>query len=253
MNCPKAVMFDLDETLAPSFQSPARSMVDRLMQLLEAVPVAIISGAGFDRIDRDFLSTLDHSPHVSRLYIFANSGSQAFSWQDSWNEEYNFSLTEEERSRIKAVISAAAIELPEIREARVYGDQIADREAQIAFTVVGLDAPAEYKASWDPQASKRRVIREYLLKELPEYDIRTGGASTIDITRRGVNKAYGVGWLAQRLHCNPSDMLYVGDALYEGGNDSVVIPTGIQTHSVAGPSETEHVIDDVLAACSVQV
>jgi len=250
MNCPKAVMFDLDETLAPSFQPPAASMIEKLARLLDRFPTAIISGAGFERIQQDFLATLDHSKHVDGLFIFANSGSQAFAWHGGWNQEYNFLLTDADRSRIKAVISAAAIELPEIREAQVYGDQIADREAQIAFTVVGLDAPAEYKASWDPGAAKRRVIRDYLLNALPEYDIRTGGASTIDITKKDINKAYGVRWLAERLHCAPSDMLYVGDALYDGGNDAVVIPTGIQTRSVTGPSETEIVIDELIATCA---
>lgn len=250
MHCPKAALFDLDETLAKSFQPPAAGTVAKLDLLLEKIPVAIISGAGFERIDADFLKMLDDSRFIERLFVIANSGTQAYSWQNGWNLEYNHALTDAERSRIRAALSAAAIELPVVREARVYGDQIADREAQIAFTVVGLDAPADYKSSWDPGAAKRREIRNYLLPLLPEFDIRTGGASTIDITRKGINKAYGVSWLAERLRCAPADMLYVGDALYEGGNDAVVIPTGIKTRSVTGPRDTEAVIDELLTICT---
>jgi hypothetical protein len=46
-------------------------------------------------------------------------------------------------------------------------------------------------------------------------------------------------------------MLYVGDALYPGGNDEVVILTGVQTRAVANPTETETIIDEILAACSI--
>lgn len=250
MQLPKAAFFDIDETLAPSFGSPSASMLARLAKLLELIPVAIISGAGFERIQKDFLGALDQSHEISQLYVFPNSAAQAFRWVDGWHEVYNIALTIEERSKIRAAISAAAIELPVIRDAKVYGDQIADREAQMAFTVVGLDAPLEYKREWDPDAAKRRVIRDYLMPLLPEFEIRTGGASTIDITRKDVNKAYGVRWLASEFGIEPSEMLYVGDALYEGGNDAAVIPTGIQTRQVAGPSETEKVIDELLTESS---
>ena len=42
-------------------------------------------------------------------------------------------------------------------------------------------------------------------------------------------------------------MLYVGDALDEGGNDAVVKETGVQTHAVFGPEETAGLINTFLA------
>ena len=54
---------------------------------------------------------------------------------------------------------------------------------------------------------------------------------------------------AKKLHKNPADMIYVGDALYEGGNDTVVIPTGVHARSVSGPAGTETLIDEMLAEC----
>lgn len=250
MQCPKMAIFDVDETLAESFQAPKPVMIEKLLRLLEIFPVAIMSGAGFPRLDKDLLVPLAQSPHIGRLYVLPNSAAQAYTWQDGWNEEYNLMLSAEERAHIKQVFVQASEELPLIRDTKSYGERIADREAQIAFTVVGLDAPQDVKMAWDPGAAKRRSIREYLLEKLPGFDIRTGGASTLDVTRQGVNKAYGVGWLSERLRIAPSDMLYVGDALYEGGNDSVVIPTGIHTRQVSGPSETETIIDELIASCS---
>ena len=249
-DAPKAVMFDIDDTLVQSWGKPTPSMLERLRDVLERFPMAIISGAGFDRISSDFLASLDESHNVNNLYVFANSAAQGYLWDGGWHEVYNFTLTMEERSKIRAAISAAAIDLSVIRDAKIYGDQIADRETQIAFTVVGLDAPLQYKREWDPDAGKRRKIVEYLRPLLPGFDIFTGGASTIDITKSGINKAYGVRWLAERLVCEPSEMLYVGDALYEGGNDAVVIPTGIQTLITTGPSQTEKIIEDLFTKSS---
>jgi len=243
-------MFDVDETLAESFQPPSHSIITKLESLLERLPVAIITGAGFSRIDQDFLVPLARSPHVSRLYVLPNSSAQAYSWADGWNEEYNQSFSTEERDRIKVVFARASEEVPLIRDTQHYGERLVDREAQIAFTVVGLDAPQEVKMSWDPNAAKRHEIRKYLMRHLPEFDVRTGGASTIDVTRKDITKAYGVMWLAERLKMQPSEMLYVGDALYDGGNDAAVIPTGIQTRKVSGPAETSTIIDDLLSACS---
>ena len=77
-----------------------------------------------------------------------------------------------------------------------------------------------------------------------------GGMTTVDITHKGINKAYGVRWLSEKLGIPAGEMLYVGDALFEGGNDIVVIPTGIQTRSVSGPPETLAVIEELLKACA---
>ena len=53
------------------------------------------------------------------------------------------------------------------------------------------------------------------------------------------------------IEVDTSEMLYVGDALYEGGNDYVVVPTGIRTMQTKGPSDTARIIDELLEACSV--
>ena len=247
---PSAVLFDLDETLAPSFQRPSPPMIQLLATLLERVPLAIISGAGFDRIERDVLA---HMPNVSsNLYVFPNSSSQCYTYHDgAWHMEYNHALSNDERNTIKRAIADCMHELSVIKETPSYGAQVIDREAQIAFTVVGLDAPKDLKYTWDPTGNKRRTIVDALKAKLNGFDILTGGASTIDITRKDVNKAYGVEWLSKRLGISVSKMLYVGDALYEGGNDAVVIPTGIQTRMVSGPDETAKIVDKLLQVCSV--
>ena len=131
-----------------------------------------------------------------------------------------------------------------------YAPLVIDRDVQIAYAALGLSAPEEAKKAWDPDKSKRRRLKAALDARLPDFEVLIGGKTTIDITHKGITKAHGVEWLSARLAIPASDMLYVGDAFYEGGNDAAVIPTGIQTRPISGPAETEIVLDELLAACS---
>ncbi len=250
MQCPKAAIFDLDETLAVSFNSPTPLMLERLTALQKAIPVAIMSGAGFERIQRDVVAHLPEPP--TNLVLFPNSSSQCFMLKNGvWETIYSHLLTDEERARIKDVLRIALLEDPDMKDVIPVGEQIIDREAQIAFTPVGTQAQTDVKAGWDPTAEKRLRIARVLHEKLSEFDILIGGASTIDFTRKDTNKSYGVKWYADFLQTTPDQMLYVGDALYPGGNDEVVIPTGIQTRTVTNPNETPGIVDEILAACSV--
>lgn len=248
MQRPKAVIFDLDETLAVSFQAPKPSMLERLVRLQAVLPVAIMSGAGFERIQRDVIA---HMPEVSsNMTLFPNSSSQCFMYEHgAWKTVYSHLMTDEERTTIKSVLNSALTEFPELRDAPVFGERVIDRESQIAFTAVGQEAPADVKAAWDPTSEKRLRVARALRDRLPEFDILIGGASTIDFTRKDTNKSYGVRWYADYLKAKPEELLYIGDALYPGGNDEVVLVTGIEARAVANPEDTERAIDELLAVC----
>lgn len=247
MLAPKAVLFDLDDTLAESFQPPTASMLELLRELLGKVPLAVLTAAGWPRIEHQFLEPLASSPHIDRFYIFPNSSAQCFTRKgNTWTEAYDLKLTEDERARIKQAITASADEI-DIHHA-VHKAVIVDREAQIAYAAVGLDAPADVKKAWDPDQSKRNLLKAAIERRVPDVEVRIGGSTTIDITKKDINKAYGVKWLSDHLNIPTSEMLFVGDALYSGGNDAVVIPTGIKTRSTSGPEETEKIIEEILSA-----
>lgn len=247
---PRAVLFDLDDTLAESFQAPLPPMIEKLGLLLEHLPVAIISAATFQRIDRCVIQPLASTERFDGLTIFPNSAAECFIWQDGWTLAYDFELTAEERARIERAI-LESVEETGVQEGQTkYMPRILDRRVQMAYAAIGLEASEEEKASWDPDQKKRRRLQKALEQRLPGFAILIGGKTSIDITRQGVDKSYGVRWLAERLACEPKDMLYIADALYEGGNDAVVIPTGIVTKQVTGPAETEVLIDELLASLS---
>jgi phosphomannomutase len=248
MQLPKAALFDLDDTLAESFQPPTQEMIERLLMLLEYVPLAIITAAGFSRVETEFLDKMAISPYINRFYVFPNSASQCFVREESgWRLEYSVDLDDEDRAVIRKAIDDSITETGTIIEEHPkYKPLIIDRETQVAFTAIGLSATKEDKNAWDPDQSKRKTLKHAIEQRIPKFEVLIGGKTTIDITRKGINKAYGVNWLSRRLGVPAREMLYVGDALYEGGNDAVVIPTGIDTHSVKSPDDTGLIIDNLL-------
>jgi len=155
---------------------------------------------------------------------------------------YNNELTEGERVRIKRAIEESVAETGALKGVVPHGPQMIDRGAQIAFAAIGIDASDESKKSWDVDKTKRKKLRKTLRKKIPGFEILIGGRTT----------THGVRWLSRHLDIKPKEMLYVGDALYPGGNDAAVIPTGIRTISTSGPVETESIIDDLQKACSVR-
>jgi hydroxymethylpyrimidine pyrophosphatase-like HAD family hydrolase len=90
-------------------------------------------------------------------------------------------------------------------------------------------------------------MRASLVELLPQFSIGMGGSSSLDVTRPGVDKAYGIAKLKQELGIAIADMLFVGDALFEGGNDYPARKSGVTCIQVAGPSETVKVIETVIA------
>ena len=250
MECPRVAVFDLDDTLAESFKSPSVETLDALKRLLSAIPVAIMTGAGFARMEAQFLPELAACPDSGRFYLFPNSSAQCYARRnDAWKLLYSFTLTPDERARIKETILKAVDENPVLSDVPHWGERMFDREAQVAYTPVGINATLETKRTWDPGGVKRALLFEALKRTLPEFEILLGGTTTIDITPKDINKAYGVKWLSDYLKMPTSGMLYVGDAFHEGGNDTVVIPTGIRTRRVSGPEETLGLIKELLAVC----
>ena len=137
-----------------------------------------------------------------------------------------------------------------VRDTPQWGDRILARDAQITFAGLGIDAPAAEKSAWDPTRAKRATLKKFLEERLSNFDVRISSRTAIDITKKGVDKAYGVRWLAEKLGVEPKEMLFVGDDLREGGNDAMVIPTGIQTKQVASTDETAEVIEEVVELCA---
>ena len=246
---PKLVAFDLDGTLAESKQRMSSEMGELLAQLLKKMPIAVMSGAGFPQFERQFFPAFPSDADFTNLYLFPDNAAQCFVYRaGSWKPQYDNAFTPAEREHVLKVLDEALVEtgMHDV-PIRVWGERIEDRGAEIVFSGLGQEAPPEEKRKWDPTREKRKPLYDALIKKLPEFAIGLNAMTSIDITRKGITKAYGIRRLAELSGAAIAEMLYVGDALDEGGNDAVVKETGVQTHAVFGPEETAGLINTFLA------
>lgn len=237
------VIFDLDGTLSPSKCPIEADMAILLVQLLGLKKVAVISGSGYAVFETNILSQLPSgSVNLTNLLLLPTSGTRLLVWRGTWCEEYAEHLSPTEKQAIMIALNQALVEAGHDAPFRTYGPVIEDRGSQITFSANGQNAPLAIKQTWDPDGQKRAKIAESLRDRLPTFDIRIGGTNSIDITRRGVNKAYGIRKLEEYLKMSIDKMLFVGDKLEFGGNDYPAKTTGVDCIQVSGPSETAELV-----------
>ncbi|HEY0596017.1 HAD hydrolase family protein, partial [Sphingopyxis sp.] len=126
-------------------------------------------------------------------------------------------------------------------------ERIEDRGSQITFSALGQQAPIHAKEIWDPDFAKRKIIQADLTTRLPGLSINMGGATSIDITREGVDKGYGLKKLAEASGFPLDAMLFIGDAIFPGGNDYPAKQIGLDTVRVRDPQETLAVVSAIIA------
>ncbi len=239
----KLFVFDLDGTLTTSKQPMTVTMADALFHLMGIAKVAVMSGGHFPQFQEQFVKSLPTaSAGFENLYLLPTSGTCLYMWEKGWKEKYREDLTLDEKGRIMSVLKAAMATADYVKPPMTYGQLIEDRSSQITFSALGQNAPVEAKKQYDPTREKRERMAVVLRQMLPNFDVRVGGMTSIDITRRGVNKSYGIHKLEQYLNIPIAEMVFVGDSLFYGGNDYPVKATGIDCIEVKGPEETESVI-----------
>ena len=93
------------------------------------------------------------------------------------------------------------------------GTILEDRGSQITFSALGQEAPLDAKRAWDPTGEKKAALRDAVAPLLPDLEVRSGGSTSVDITLKGVDKAYGMKRLAEMTGIALEEMIFVGDRL----------------------------------------
>ncbi len=245
---PRVIAFDLDSTLAVSKSPVTKEMGELLTRLLAVRTVAIMSGGKYGQFEKQVLTALPTNANLSNLYLFPVCAGYCYHFEEgSWKMIDDNSLTDAEKSKVMRALAEAMAETGFTEPpAHVWGERIEDRGALIAFSALGQEAPTDAKKAWDPDKKKRRPLAEALIKRLPDFEVKMNAMTTIDITRKGITKAYGIRKLSEFTATPISDMVYIGDALFPGGNDEVVKETGVVTREISGPDETMQVIKELL-------
>ena len=112
---------------------------------------------------------------------------------------------------------------------------------------MGQQAPIEEKTKWDTDFAKRKKIQEILSVSIPEFSVHLGGTTSVDITKPGIDKAYGIMKLRDKLNIEIKEMIFIGDAIFPGGNDYPAKETGAVSIRIKDPEETKRVIETIIA------
>ena len=246
----KVLAFDLDDTLAVTKSPISDRMSELLSQLLENFDVCIISGGRFEQFKTQVIDRLHVEAHkLGRLHLMPTCGTRYYRYDEldeEWRQQYAEDLTDEQKQLIQDVLEASAKELG-LWEANPAGDIIEDRGSQITFSALGQKATPEDKYAWDPEGTKKLALRDLAAQSLPGLEVRAGGSTSIDVTREGIDKAYGMQKLIDELDINKDDILFFGDKLQEGGNDYPVKAMGIDSLDVGEWEDTAHRLESILA------
>jgi phosphomannomutase len=242
----RLIIFDLDGTLAESKLPLDAEMATLLARLLEVVAVAVISGGAWAQFEKQVLSLLPQGDRLKTLSLLPTCGTKFYRYEGTWRPLYSEDLGTEEKKEIVGALNKA-LELSGFTAEKRWGDLIVDRGTQITFSALGQEAPLDEKKKWDPDFKKREKIKAILEPLIAKFSIRLGGSTSIDITRPGIDKAYGVKKLHETLGVAIEDMVFVGDALFPGGNDYPAKQAGVVSIEVRDPDETKRVIEAIIA------
>ncbi len=238
----KHVFFDMDNTVTPSRSAVEDDMREILVKLGEQADVAIVSGGSEAQIWRQMTDYFK-----DKISFMAQNGNNAFShevgkylWKRTLSSEEKKEILDhigKIKSRYGGLIASFQKETDE--------KLIEDRGCQISFSFVGHNAPLADKVKFDPKGETRLNI----LKEIPlvseTVQVKLGGTTCFDYNQFGKNKGYNIVEWLKYFGWKPEDVLYVGDALFPGGNDDTVLGV-CDTLQVSGPAETFTAIEKII-------
>lgn len=242
----KLIVFDLDGTLAESKSSLDDEMDALLHALLSIVKVAVISGGDWPQFEKQVLANLSHDEHLKNLSLLPTCGAKFYKYDTDWEKLYSEDFTPPEKEKIMNSLKQVTGS-PLFKVEKTWGEQIEDRGSQITFSALGQQAPIEEKEKWDPDFSKRKKMKVLLDQLIPEFSVRLGGTTSIDVTQPGVDKAYGIRKLRDILGIGINEMIFIGDAIFPGGNDYAAKETGVACIRVKDPHESKRVIEAIIA------
>ena len=247
----KLLAFDSDDTIVLSKMPATERMASLLAQVMQHYDVCIISGTAFDQtIYPNTVSQIEAAEGVdlTRLHIMPTCGTRYYRNQGGvWQLQYQEDFTDEQKKVILEAIETSAKKL-DMWIDNPAGEIIEDRLSQITYSALGQQAKPEAKYAWAAaNVAKRQELNAAVKALLPEYEVRTAGTTSLDITKPGVDKAYGMRKLLEATGYSKEEVLFFGDKLEEDGNDFPVKNMGIDCIAVNRWEDTAYAIEGIIA------
>jgi phosphomannomutase len=241
---PVAAVFDVDNTLTPPRKPLRQDMATALTQL--RVPFALAAGSNLDIVIDQFMIPLHGFGYRGSFDAFLCNGASRYRCDCSGELQVrvidDFAIEDHlgpEAFRTVMDVLERSLGEPDFAlppDLRVIGDRIVNRKSMVNLAPIGRprggnlaeDAQKNRDAfvAFDTRTGYRQRYLDYLQSKLrtiaaeKKLVITYGGQTSFDLVIRGRDKTYPIRML---LDAGFSEVLYFGDALFEGGNDAVVL------------------------------
>jgi phosphomannomutase len=244
---PAVALFDLDGTLSEGGKPLSETMLKKIEILMKRAPIAIISGASFERIEKSVLAPLSKQVNSGNCYVFSNGGSMCHLFDgNEWKLEYQHTLSDTDKILIQERVSECVNNVTNSNEFGKY--HLVMRDSKVVFSALSDDSSDEAIRAWVGDGTKLSSLKRSLESYLPQFEIHLGSTRSLDITPKGIDKGHAIEWLSKHLGKEPKQMLFVGDGFFRDGegNDRPVVATGVRAMRTNGPASTERILDKLL-------
>ncbi len=269
-----ALLFDIDSTLTPPRLPITESMVRVLRKL--SVPFHVAAGSHMELLEEQFFQPLFEFGFRGQSEAFISNGAIQYhcdySSRPTISEVDMFDIREHLGSgayhdllrQLENTVKIADYQLPD--HLKVFGDTVAYRISMINFSPIGrvkVETPEvrdnrDAFVRFDKETDYRRNILNHFddifsdLMAEKDLKITLGGQTSFDIGILGQDKSKAVRKL---LASGAEKLIFIGDALFEGGNDAAIreyidnLPpdarANAQYYQVASYRETQRLLKDL--------
>jgi HAD superfamily hydrolase (TIGR01484 family) len=231
---PKHFFFDLDNTLTRSRSHITPTHAEILQTLTEHADVIVVTGGQRSQVIKQLDPEL-----AGKYFILAQNGNEAYHKDGTclWENKPTPAQKTATLALIEKMCAHLALSVQDEK------DLIEDRGCSIAYSTIGHHEDVTKKEQYDPDHSKRLELIETFRPDVDRLrtelgiEVRTGGTTCLDFFGAGLNKGYNIREFLTTMHWEVDDSLYIGDALFPGGNDETVVGV-IPTHAVKNPDDT---------------
>lgn len=238
MTAPKHLFFDMDGTLTESRSLIAVESARMLFILDQGYDIVIVSGATQGQILVQIPTALSFSTLAQNGNdVQSNRLLQPVKWRNelNWMQKY----------KVFSLINHLLVG----RSKEDLADLVEDRGGQISYSGTGHHAPLEQKCVYDPDCELRiqQIEDDWAwFKEIETYGIKwaIGGTTCIDFYLH--SKGENIARYVKEMGWKPEECLYIGDALFPGGNDETVRGV-IPVRQVENPAECAQFMRELLA------
>lgn len=241
----KLISFDLDDTLSPAKSPADREMIWLLEELLKKYKVSIITGWKFETIDMQIISQIKDKNVLENLFIFPTIWTRMYYFDGEWKQKYAEDLSEKEVKKIIDIFNNA-IETLNLKPEETWWEIVENRWSQVTFSALWQKAPLEAKRIWDPDKKIRQKLRDFIKGDLEEFSIGIWWTTSIDVTKKGLDKSYGMKKMIEKTWVKKEEILFIWDAIFPGGNDYPVYEFWIDSKKVENPEDTKKIIKELI-------